>query len=144
MKTIAINNCEFNRLTFVHGRFEYILDLTGKLNSGSTMAVFRGFYDDYADNKWFCIFHADCAWPNYYLINARSFEDAYDVFMDKFADIPDPRDEPKTEEAEKEVIDNGTMTLAPNGPRTQGGSAWRWCEDIQGFEVALVKAEVIQ
>lgn len=53
---------------------------------------FFGAYDDCGDGKFFAFWEEDCFDPPQYLICAKSFEDAYDIFLDEFASTPDDDD----------------------------------------------------
>ena len=106
---IGLDSLVAGRLTFKHGDLTYIYDSRGyqfvhypttgdgltepeesALSSCDTGILF-GAYDDGWPN-FFAFYDADCFDPPQYLICAKSFEDAYDIFLDEFASIPDDDD----------------------------------------------------
>ena len=52
-----------------------------------------GLYDDYGNGgEWFGFYFEDCMQPPVYIIRARTFEDAYEAFVEEFGDIVDEVD----------------------------------------------------
>lgn len=90
-KTIEeLRGVEFNRLT-LRWKFDSLLvwnapDVKSEFQPG--VKTISDFYDDGWD-KWFVFFTEDCFDPPLYLINARTWEEAYDIFVDEFADVVD-------------------------------------------------------
>ena len=151
LTTITINDQEAKVLRFTdqHGR-QYVFGKIG--DPGATS--FADAYDDGWD-KFFVFFEADCFCPAPYLICARTWEDAYDIFLDEFATvvedddieeliqdwIKEHGDRATRDEAFEHLGEDGQVTIAPNGARTANGSPWRWAENINGFKLKLVSAE---
>ena len=106
---IGLDSLVAGRLTFKHGDRTYIYDSRGYQfvhypTTGDILAepkesalshcdtgILFGAYDDGWPN-FFAFYEADCFDPPQYLICANSFEDAYDIFLDEFASIPDDDD----------------------------------------------------
>lgn len=106
---IGLDGLVAGRLTFKDGNREIIYDSRGykfarcpttgdsrtepkeSARSHCDTGVFFGAYDD-GWPKHFAFWEADCFDPPQYLICARSWEDAYDIFLDEFASIPDDDD----------------------------------------------------
>ena len=61
------------------------------IRSSCDTSILFGAYDD-GWPKHFAFWEEDCFDPPKYLICAKSFEDAYDIFLDEFASIPDDDD----------------------------------------------------
>ena len=181
---IALDGLEAKRLTFEHGEFTYVYDARGyqfahcpttgdictepeenRLSSCDT-GIFFGAYDD-GWPRYFAFYEADCFDPPQYLICARSFEDAYDIFLDEFGTALDQNEiteilaglsseecknrglseyDTLNDELKREIDEaamnrmgeDGVVTTRPNG------GEWVWCESIQGHELKLVKIELVE
>ena len=106
---IGLDGLVAGRLTFKDGNREIIYDSRGykfarcpttgdsrtepkeSARSHCDTGCFFGAYDD-GWPRHFAFWEADCFDPPQYLICARSWEDAYDIFLDEFASIPDDDD----------------------------------------------------
>lgn len=106
---IALDGLVAGRLTFKDGDREIIYDSRGynfvhypktgdiltepkeSIRSSCDTSILFGAYDD-GWPKHFAFWEEDCFDPPQYLICAKSFEDAYDIFLDEFASIPDDDD----------------------------------------------------
>ena len=105
---IGLDGLVAGRLTFKDGDREIIYDSRGYKFArypqtgdiikepdrnlvSHDVGVFFGAYDD-GWPRHFAFWEADCFDPPQYLICARSWEDAYDIFLDEFASIPDDDD----------------------------------------------------
>lgn len=208
MKTITLNDCGFTRLTFrrkdsasthrwvydVRGYQFVHYPVTGDILTNpkeSTVShidtgILFDFYDDYSGNTWFAFYESDCFDPPLKLINARTWEDAYDAYLDEFAtpvtheevadmlkdiaydliktelaagsivpwdqtqktikewfdELPEEEQASWLKSAENQLGNDGQITVPPNS-RAAAETGWVWCENIQGFELELVKAELI-
>lgn len=206
---ISLSDLGAGRLTFTNGNYTRIYDSRGYQfacypTTGDSLTepdetrlscydtgCFFGAYDD-GDGKFFSFFEADCFDPPQYLIRARTFETAYDIFLDEFASIPDDDDveeliddllveliekevkegsivkfdeftsewlkalkiekpeeyEAFREKAIQELGNDGQVTWAPNGARKhEPDKKWshlRWSEGINGHELKLIRAEMIE
>ncbi len=154
-------------------------------NSSVDTGILFDFYNDGWD-KWFAFYTGDCFDPPMKLINARSFEEAYEIYCDEYADpvtedeldelvedimkdlvetchkageLPDfdPTQltvkeylETRSEEernkwrrsAEVQIGNDGQVSFASNSsPRLPTGLIWS--DLINGFELELIKAEVL-
>ena len=152
---IALDGLEAKRLTFKHGEFTYVYDARGyqfarcpttgdsrtepkeNMLSRCDTGIFFGAYDD-GWPHYFAFYEADCFDPPQYLICARSFEDAYDIFLEEFGTKVDTTDTDfNTEEKREEAMDNGQITYT-------GGGALVHCESVNGHELKLVKIELVE
>lgn len=153
---IALDGLEAKRLTFKHGEFTYIYDARGyqfarcpttgdictepeenRLSSCDT-GIFFGAYDDGWPN-FFAFYEADCFDPPQYLICARTFEDAYDIFLDEFGtEYEFEAETPEGKDAEaEEAINDGAATVTSGGRFVNS-------EGVQGHELKLVKIELVE
>jgi hypothetical protein len=145
---ITVTEFEANRLTFEAKGRTYIYDArgyefahypkTGKILTEPKDSVlmdigilFRAYED--IGEKHFAFCHEDCFDPAMYLVCADSFETAYDIFLDEFAQPCEPHEYP-TEELLEEAVNGGIVS------HTSGGRLV-YSENVQGFELKLVKAE---
>ena len=180
---IALDGLVAGRLTFKDGDREIIYDSRGYKFArypqtgdiikepdrnlvSHDVGVFFGAYDD-GYGKFFSFWEADCFDPPQYLICARTFEDAYDIFLDEFGTALDQNeiteilaglsseecknrglseydtlnDDLKREideAAQNRMGEDGTVTTRPNG------GEWVRCESVQGHELKLVKIELVE
>lgn len=88
LTTITIHDLEAKVLRFTdqHGH-QYVF---GKIGD-HTATSFADAYDDGWD-KFFSFFEADCFCPAQYLICARTWEEAYEIFLDEFATVVEDDD----------------------------------------------------
>jgi len=148
---ITLTEFEANRLTFTAKGRSYIYDARGyefvrypktgdalkepKSSpfhpSTDTGILFRA-YDD-SGSKFFSFCHADCFDPAMHLICADSFESAYDIFLDEFAQTATDSDFPG-EAAKEAALNNGVCSYS-------SGGRFVYSENVQGFEMKLIKAE---
>ena len=182
---IALDGLVAGRLTFKDGDREIIYDSRGykfahcpttgdsltepkeSARSHCDTGCFFGAYDDCGYGKFFSFWEEDCFGPPQYLICAKSFEDAYDIFLDEFGTALDQNeiteilaglsseecknrglseydtlnDDLKREideAAQNRMGEDGTVTTRPNG------GEWVWCESVQGHELKLVKIELVE
>lgn len=107
-ETLTVTDQAFNRLTFVRKGDEkspkatqWIYDgrgykfvhypQTGDVSPRTEerqnfdAQILFGAYDD-CESRFFAFYSADCFDPPVYLVNGRSFEDAYESFTDEFID----------------------------------------------------------
>ena len=129
--TIGLYGLTAGRLVFEHNGRQYIYDSRGyefaKDDRGREYAApLFGAYDD-GWPKYFAFCYADCFDPPQYLICARTFEDAYDIFLDEFASIPDDDDV-------EELIRDDMISAAQKGKIECG---FQWCPDGVDEETSL-------
>ena len=99
--------------------------------------IFFGAYDD-GWPKHFAFWEEDCFDPPQYLICAKSFEDAYDIFLEEFGTKVDLSDSDyDTKEKVDEAINNGEITYT-------GGGTLVHSESVNGRELKLVKIELVE
>ena len=181
---IGLDGLVAGRLTFKDGNREIIYDSRGykfarcpttgdsrtepkeSARSHCDTGVFFGAYDD-GWPKHFTFWEEDCFDPPQYLICAKSFEDAYDIFLEEFGTALDQNeiteilaglsseecknrglseydtlnDDLKREideAAQNRMGEDGTVTTRPNG------GEWVRCESVQGHELKLVKIELVE
>lgn len=152
---IALDGLEAKRLTFKHGEFTYIYDARGyqfarcpttgdirtepeenRLSSCDT-GIFFGAYDD-GWPRYFAFYEADCFDPPQYLICARSFEDAYDIFLDEFASIPDDDD---VEELIDDLLEDlATRCMAERSINPTQVSVKEWLAELKEGNISEYEA----
>jgi hypothetical protein len=147
---VTVNEFEANRLTFKKGEKLYVYDARGykfahcpqtgniltepkesRLAHINCGLLFRA-YDD-CGGRYFAFCHADCFDPAMHLVCADSFESAYDIFLDEFADEVDPADY-STDDEREEALNNGVIYYSSGGRLVHS-------ENVQGFELTLIRAE---
>lgn len=90
-----------------------------------------GFHaeDTWTDSRWFLFANVDCFDPNVFIVRAKSFETAYDVFCDEFAKqaglLVDESDAADYPEDDRNYNNNGEHI------NTEG---------VQGYELSFVAA----
>lgn len=153
---IALNGLEAKRLTFNHGDHTYVYDARGyqfarfpttgdsrsepkeTMLSSYDTGIFFGAYDD-GWPHYFAFYEADCFDPPQYLICARSFEDAYDIFLDEFGtEYEFEAETPAGKDAEAEEAINDDVATVTSGGRFVNS------EGIKGHELKLVKIELME
>lgn len=150
--SISLNDLVAGRLTFAVGNFFYVYDsrgykfarcpMTGDIGTEPSpldcnTGIFFGAYDD-GYGEFFSFWEADCFDPPQYLIRAKSWETAYDIFLEEFGTKVDVDDSDyDTPEKIEEAINNGSITY------TSGGTLVH-CDGVNGRELKLIKAENFQ
>ena len=152
---IALDGLIAGRLTFKDGDREIIYDSRGyqfvrcpktgdiltepkeNVRSSCDTGRFFGAYDD-CWPKHFAFWEEDCFDPPQYLICARTFEDAYDIFLEEFGTRVDTTDADfNTEEKCEEAMNNGQITYT-------GGGTLVHSDRVNGRELKLIKIELVE
>ena len=152
---IRLDGLEAGRLTFKDGDREIIYDSRGykfahypttgdsltepkeSARSHCDTGCFFGAYDD-GWPKHFTFWEEVGFDPPQYLICAKSFEDAYDIFLEEFGTKVDTEDTDfNTEEKCEEAMNNGEITYT-------GGGTLVHSESVNGRELKLVKIELVE
>ena len=151
---IGLDGLVAGRLTFKDGDREIIYDSRGYKFAcypqtgdiikepdrnlvSHDVGVFFGAYDD-GWPKHFAFWEEGCFDPPQYLICAKSFEDAYDIFLEEFGTKVDTKDTDfDTEEKCEESMNNGAITYT-------GGGTLVNSESVNGRELKLVKIELVE
>lgn len=107
--TLALDLKAFKVLfAFGRGGAENKLALTDAETetSFSDCAVIRSrwFYSDDTSGSYFAFWEEDCAWPAIFIVQARRWEDAYEVFCDEFASEMSNEDYDALTEEEREGV----------------------------------------
>ena len=151
---IGLDGLVAGRLTFKDGNREIIYDSRGYKFArypqtgdiikepdrnlvSHDVGVFFGAYDD-GWPKHFAFWEEGCFDPPQYLICAKSFDDAYDIFLEEFGTKVDTEDTDfNTEEKCEEAMNNGEITYT-------GGGTLVHSESVNGRELKLVKIELVE
>ena len=96
-----------------------------------------GMRGDAGEDRWFIFYVDDCAFPPMYAINARSWEDAYEIFQDECVHLIKIDDEDLKDYNCGELYD---PTKSPCGFNSNGVPVVT--EGVSGFEVWLKEARV--
>ena len=94
----------------------------------------QGYYSDDDNGEWYLFASVDCFDPPMFAIQADSWETAYEIFLDEFADEVDISDaDYNTAEKVDAACDNGEITCSPNGRLVHA-------ESIQGWSTKPVRS----
>ena len=88
-----------------------------------------------ADEKWFIFYVSDCYWPPLYVINGRSFEDAYEEFLEECVHLVKIEEDDLKDYNCGEADDPSKLTCGFNCNGVPCDT-----ESVQGFEVFVVEA----
>lgn len=93
----------------------------------------RSFYSDDTSGSYFAFWEEDCAWPAIFIVQARCWEDAYEVFCDEFASEMSDADYDALTEEEREGVQFG-----------DGGKMLANHEAINGCEIEFAGIERVK